>query len=188
MAEYRPIDLADDRALWDQQPDESTRLYGWFVMYRDIGRARTLAKVADILTKSPEYIRQLSRRYQWTARAGGWDGYQDELWSLEVEQARRDMAREHVQIANDMLDKVKDRIGTLRLDEMEASDIARWVDIAVKVKRTAYGQPEATVAVSGPDGGPVVLDMTKMNVQQRRERLAELRAELDRRIPARTMA
>lgn len=183
MVDYRPIALAEDRPLWEQQPDESPRMYHYFLLYRDAGRVRTLAKVGETLTKTAEYMRQLSRRYRWVERAEAWDKHHDEQWTIEVEHQRREMARNHVQLANDMLQKVADKLSVMQLKELKAADISRWVEIAVKVKRAAYGEPESTVAVTGPDGGPVMLDMTKMSIEQRRQRLAELRAELDRRVP-----
>ncbi len=61
---------------FDRQPDETTKAYSAFRLYRDMGAGRTLDKTRMTLGRPPGYMRQLetwSSRYGWVERTRAWD-------------------------------------------------------------------------------------------------------------------
>lgn len=77
-----PLTLDPDRDPWEQQPGESDLWFARFLSYRDLGRGRTLAKVAQTLARSDSHVRQYAGPHHWTERAAAWD----------VEQQRKHLA------------------------------------------------------------------------------------------------
>ncbi len=66
---------------WDKRDTETDIAFGAFQVYRDMGWERTMVKTAEVLGKSPRYVRPLedwSRRHEWVYRVGLWDRYCDQ--------------------------------------------------------------------------------------------------------------
>lgn len=168
---------------WDQQPNESDKLYTYFCAHRDQGPARRMDKTAKALDKSVNYLYDLSTRHNWKDRAEAWDKHQDEQWAKEVATERRKMAKEHAQLADTMMEKLLEGLDTLDPQELKAGDMSKWAEVVTKIKRVAYGEPE-NIALTGPQGGPIQIEaITAMSIEERRRRLSELRENLNQRIP-----
>lgn len=184
MSSSRPLRLAADRDGWERQPNEGEKAYSHFAMYRDLGRTRTLAQAAETLSLNPGYLRGVAAANHWTDRAAAWDREQDRLYAEQMAAKRRDMASRHAKVATAFLAQVAQRLRTLDPSDLTPGDLARWVDVATKVERAAYGEP-TMVAVTGPDGGPVAtMDYGALTPAEREARLVALRDELTRRIAA----
>jgi hypothetical protein len=185
MAKPRPVRLDAERDPWERQPGESALAYGQYCMYRDMGRTRTLAQAAELLTRSHPYLRAVAAAGHWADRAAAWDREQDRIYTEQLTQRRRDMAERHAKIATGFLGKVVTRLTSLDPGELTAADLVRMTDLAAKLERAAFGEPTSTVAVVGPTGQPLeVADLAGMSAQQREARLVELRDELSRRLAA----
>lgn len=170
----------EDPELWERQPGETSLKYQQFLAYRDQGRARTLQKAAEVLTKSAGHIRNIAADYDWSRRCHAWDAEQDRLWELEQAVARREMARRHAQLASGVLAKVVGRLQELQVSELTPNDVIRWFEVATKVERQARGEPTETIAHTGKDGGPVDV-FGQMTPAERSSRAKELADELQRR-------
>jgi hypothetical protein len=188
----RTFRLAADRDPWEQQDDESDRMYSRFDAYLRLGRARTLTNAAEILTSTGDdaklhgvYIRELSSRYLWVQRTGAYDREQDRIERERLIEERRDMIRRHRMIANDLTAKAKTALGNLAAEKMTPLDIVRFFRLATVVEANAYGMPGETVAITGAGGGAVLVDdLSAYTPEERRERLAEIARELGSRAAA----
>lgn len=88
---------------WEIQPGETSRMYAAFVVYRDMGKERTLQKVSERLAKSLPYIKDLSGRWAWGVRCIAWDMHlQREADAVKVRQ-REQMVDNHGQAAQALL-------------------------------------------------------------------------------------
>ena len=99
---------------WEQHPGESSRAFGAFCAYRDLGPARTLRAAAEAFYRrsSAAVLRQLhtwSAAFAWVERAGAWDRHLDEQARQAQEKARRDMAERHAQEARALQAKALER-------------------------------------------------------------------------------
>jgi len=132
---------------WDRMPGEGPKAYEAFVTYRDMGVSRTARKSAEQLGKSAGTIWRWSGRWHWIERAQAWDRYLDVQYARELVTQRREMAKQHARISQAMEGRIVNRLAELRPEELTPGDLARWLDIAVKVRRQSLGLSGDTVAV-----------------------------------------
>lgn len=156
-------DFNPDRLPWEKQKGESIKAFTAFAIYRDSGVTRSITNTAKALHETGtragkvESIRTQcgawSSKWRWVERA--------ELYDLELD--RR--TREHQQTKRDqLLDQIGEAgealrmVGLLRLlgasndegkatvvpldpHEMDAQDVARFIDLGAKLGLRALGEP-----------------------------------------------
>jgi hypothetical protein len=152
---------------WERLDDEPETAYSYFIAYRDMGRGRTVAKVADGVHKSRNYVHNLASRWRWVARARAFDIEQDRLYAEALVERRREMADRHARIASALQGKLIARLQTLDPGKLSAGDLARWFEVATRVERLALGLPESTTVHVGPDGGAIEVEIADMSEERR---------------------
>lgn len=193
MAKRSPIDLDPGRDPWDQQPRETSKQYERFLRFRDLGRMRSLTTTNKVLTEIGDEltygtIRVQSHLYRWTERAQAWDRNQDELDRDRITRARREMIDRHQKIAGALTKKALTALRVLRDAELDPTAIARFLKLATDLEIRALGEPNQTIAVTGPAGGPIVTeDITNLTDAERRIRLKDIASELARRAGLQTI-
>lgn len=181
------IVLDPDLDAWDRQPTETTRRYAQFRAYLDTGRGRTLRKVAETLTRSAGYVRQVAAAYRWVERAEAFDRHRDVLDEKVWLEKRRQAAERDSQLLNAAVGTIARRLGTLQPDDLEPADLIRMLDVVMRHRRGLFGDPGLTVAVTGPGGDPLavqVAELAAMTPDQRRDAIATLAAAVARRTQA----
>jgi hypothetical protein len=135
----RELELDPAIDAWDRQQVETPRNHGLFLMYRDMGRIRTVAQLAAMSPLSYAATARIARYNKWVARAGLWDAEQDRIAGIRLQDAREDMARRHAKIARTMYDKALERLKTLDPDSISPHALVLLIDIAAKIERAALG-------------------------------------------------
>jgi hypothetical protein len=135
----RKLELDPLLDAWDHHPGESPRNYGLFLMYRDLGRIRTVAQLASLSPLSFAATARVAREGRWVERAGLWDAEQDRLSAIRLQDAREDMARRHVKAAGSLMEKALDRLKTLDVDSISPHALILMIDTAAKIERAALG-------------------------------------------------
>lgn len=190
MAERPPIALAGDRDPWDQQPGESAQQHSRFRAYLELGRLRTLKQTRETLNAlgvkvSQGQLYNVSWRYRWAERAQAWDADQDRHHREQLMAARRDMITRHQRVAQGLTGKAIQRLTQLASEDLTPLDVVRMLRLAVQIEHKAIGEPDQRVAVTGADGGPVVVDdLSQYPAAERRQRLQQLADEMARRAGA----
>jgi len=166
--------LAADRDPWERQPGEGRVAYARFVLYRDMGPAeRSLSKVAKQVGRSRAMMERLSVRWQWVFRSEQYDAHQERLRQETLRREQEEMLRRHAAVAALAIQKVllrlrggRDRIVTpegqqqevpvaaLHPEHLDAQDLARLADVAVKIERLARGLPTEHAEITGKVSGP----------------------------------
>lgn len=140
---------------WERRENESTKAYEAFCTYRDMGRERSLSKVAEKLQKSGSLIGRWSREQDWVNRAAKWDDEQDrlerEIAQREQAKAIREMRTRHAKLAEAMLVKAARGLAKIPDDEIKPGDVSRMVDIASKLERISRG--DVGEVIEERDGG-----------------------------------
>ena len=152
---------------WDRQEREPETAYSYFSLYRDLGRTRTVAKVAGEVNKSRNYIHNLAATWRWVQRAQAFDREQDRIYGEGMAERRRDMADRHARIAGALQAKIVARLQNIDAQRLTPSDISRWLEVATRIERLALGLPDSTTAHTGPDGGPIQAEVSAMPEQER---------------------
>ncbi|MGW3445669.1 hypothetical protein [Streptomyces sp. NPDC001076] len=182
-----PIKLSTTLDPWEQQPAETPRRHGQFITYRDLGRTRTLQKAAEGLQLHAVTVRKAAARYRWRERAEAWDQHLDRLYEAGWIDERRKAAESDAKILGAAIGKLAQRLGTLDAQKMTVGDFIRLLDVAMRHRRALFGDPAATIAVTGPDGNPLAVhlaDFAQMGPEQRRARLSALADSVNQRIRA----
>lgn len=143
---------------WERLESEGTKPYEAFAIYRDMGRERSLSKVAEQLQKSDTLIGRWSRTHDWVKRAAAWDDEQDriarEIAQKEQAEEIKKMRKRHSALAKKMLDTAEEVLAAIPRNEIKASDISRMVDVASKLERISRG--DAGEIVEERDGGSAI--------------------------------
>jgi len=172
----------EDIEPWEQQPDESSPAFDAFVKYRDQGLTRTIAKAATKCNKNASLLGKWSRVNQWGLRASAWDRELDREWALEQRELRRKASQRNAKTASLAMQRVGQKLLTLTDSDLDASSLARLMDVASKLERLSLGESTENVAVSGPGGGAVQVDMAVLTDEERRTRMETLMRELGSRL------
>lgn len=137
--ERKKIELDPQLDAWEPQPGESPRNYGMFLMYRDLGRIRTVAQVGTMSPLTFAATARVARLNRWVERAALWDTEQDRLAAIRLQDAREDMAKRHAKIAGKLLDKAMARLERLDVDAISPHALILMIDTAAKIERAALG-------------------------------------------------
>lgn len=167
-----------ERELWEQQPGESGTLFAHFVFYRDMrypkvdkqikdaaGNVkktmtetvmdgtvpyvkRSLRKTAEALGMNKRTIANQSTKWDWVRRCEAYDAYVDRMNREANEAAIRKMKQEHALLAQQMIRKATRRLLSLPEEEISAAELARMVDVGVKVERLSRGESTENQAVT----------------------------------------
>jgi len=124
---------------WLRQPTESSRNHGLFLMYRDLGRIRTVAQVAEMSTLSYGATTRIARYNKWVARAGLWDAEMDRITGIRLQDAREQMAKTHAKAAQALMKKALARLETLDVNSISPHALVLMLDTAARIERAALG-------------------------------------------------
>lgn len=129
---------------WDKRDNETPAAFQAFKAYRDMGPARSIAKVARALDKSRNTINPWSARNEWVDRAAAWDRYCDQQDQrrdeIERQEGRRAMHEDHARVGKRMWQLTAEALGVAaNLPDSEARDIVKALPAAVQVKVLTVG-------------------------------------------------
>ena len=133
---------------WEQQDKETVQAYEAFSLYRSLGAARSLRKVAQKLHKSFTIMSRWSSRHKWADRVRAYDiAISKEVVADEKDAVLR-MNKRHMAESHKLQQLLLQRIDRIRPEILTPSDVARWLDIAVKIERRCMGLDENGTTVS----------------------------------------
>jgi hypothetical protein len=136
---------------WDRQPEEPNRWYARFERYRLAGPDRSLlgtfnaerAEKGATTKASPSGAwKRASEEWRWRERAEAWD--EDERHRRRTAQASEmdKMHRRHVRQSMALQRKALRGLRALEPDDLSAGEVLRCLVEAIKIERSARGQPE----------------------------------------------
>jgi hypothetical protein len=100
-------------------------------------------------------------RWRWRQRAEAWDDHERQKAREAHAQAIEEMNQRHIQEAQALQSKAIQRLKSLELDDVSATDVVRYLVEATKLERTARGEPETIEErrLTGKRGGAVKFSM-----------------------------
>jgi hypothetical protein len=101
---------------------------------------RSLRKVAADFGMNFRTIARQSEAGEWVKRCEAYDAYVDRKNREVNEAAIRKMNQEHALLAQQMIRKATRRLLKLPEEEINAAELVRMVDVAVKVERLSRGE------------------------------------------------
>jgi hypothetical protein len=173
---------------WHRGDNETSKAYAAFIVYRDLGIGRSLAKVGNELGKSRALLEGWCAANSWVIRADAWDREQDRLHDIEITKQRKAMAARHARMATAFQSKVVDRLATIKPAELTPAEALRWFQVASDIERRSLGEPDRKYELTGPNGQPITEGLGDLTPEQRRARLEQIQAEAARRLGAAAVA
>lgn len=146
---------------WERQAGERKKPWEAFRIYRDMGPSRTIARAAASQGKAAVTWEAWSREFSWVARASAWDEEVDRKEREEHLQTVRDMTKRHVQEARALQAKAIARLQSLDPGELSPREVLRYFVEAVRLERTAVGEPEQIIETR--QSGQVGLDLSSLS-------------------------
>jgi len=131
---YNPHDLP-----WFRQNHESWQAYEAFALYRDLGKARNHAKVAQAVGKNVSLIRRWSSRWTWLDRAASFDANEDFERMVHMRERRYKWIEDDLEIAHKMQSLISDALLTLDPKQLSANALIRWFDVTSKIQTRILG-------------------------------------------------
>jgi hypothetical protein len=139
---------------WEQRAGETPRSYGAFSVYRGLGALRSLRRAAaafysdsidqSVVTQAQlNQLKTWSAANDWPARAQAWDDYVDAASRVEHVEAIKEMNRLHATIGRGFVEVASAALARLDSDpgaKLTPTDMARLIDVGVKVERLARGE------------------------------------------------
>ena len=139
---------------WERQINESSQAFEAFAAYRDMGAARSTAKVSRLLCKSVTLMNRWSSEHDWVKRCAAWDAEKDRVARESQIKGIIEMRERHAAIAKKMMDTADHALDNIKPDEVSTNEIARLVEIASKLERISRG--DAGEIIEERDGGEAV--------------------------------
>lgn len=139
---------------WERQFNESPQAFEAFAAYRDMGAARSNAKVSRLLCKSKALMDRWSSEHDWVKRAAAWDAEKDRVARQTQLSDIKAMRDRHAAIAKKMLDTADSALSNINPQEVSTNEIARLVEIASKLERISRG--DVGEVIEERDGGDAV--------------------------------
>lgn len=134
---------------WERQKGESRQAFQAFAIYRDMGPARSLQKVAQQLSKSLALMKRWSEKWSWVARAQAWDDEQDRIAREAQQKEIEEMNRRHAQEAMALQRKAVEALKALAPEDLRPRDVLAFFVDAAKLERLARGMSTEHVEHGG---------------------------------------
>ena len=159
---------------YERTPKESAKAFEAFTTYANQGPQRSLVAVGQALGKSGGLIERWSRRYDWVARARAFDAHvattkrlaedqrarqEEALWEERKREVRTTEWSLHKEMIRASFEALKRFLENARRGAPLA-DIARLAEVADHLGRLAVGLPTDRTEVTGPEGGPIQIEVS----------------------------
>ena len=183
----------DEKRAWDRLAGESSKAYHHFCIYRDMGASRSLRQMANVsgCTSVRRQLNRWSSRWHWVERCQQYDDYLEYQLRAQQEKERREMSKRHAKIAmlgqNILVKGMEELLAKVQNGEhnLAPAELARLMDVSVKVERLARGESTDIHEAVGPGGGPVRLEqqITIRSIEEKARQAIKESLGLDDRGP-----
>lgn len=139
---------------WERRPDERTRAYEAFRVYRDAGAGRTIDPVAQVVDVTVRCVRGWSSKFDWRERAEAWDDKRFRVEDLERLEAIRTMHSNHQRAGRAAMAKALAALQALPVDHIPAGAAARLLELGARLERTTLTKSVEELQGVQVDGTP----------------------------------
>lgn len=95
--------MRETTEIWERQPGEPKRAYGYFCEYLKLGVTRSTKKVAENFGKAHGSISNYSSIWAWKKRSEAYDNYVEEIATLENIEGIKRMQQQYISVSQTVL-------------------------------------------------------------------------------------
>lgn len=135
---------------WEKGAAETSRAFAAFVVYRDLGPGRTIARAAEKLGKADSTFEHWSAKYSWPKRAEAYDAHLDAVGRAQAERVWKEMKRRHARAGAALVDLGEKELRRLArqllaargkgAQRLTARDIAALVEVGTRLERLTLAE------------------------------------------------
>lgn len=144
-------DKTEQACSWARLPNETSKAYEAFSIYRDLGPERTLPKAAAACNKSLAMMKKWSTTNKWVERAAAYDNEIDRQAAREM---IRDIAKTRAKqrkMATQMQTKGMDLLKEIKEGDAKLSEIVALLKLGMEQERITLG--DVGEVIEERDGG-----------------------------------
>jgi hypothetical protein len=153
----KPTEGVDHHLLepWERTDEETEEAYEAFCLYLEMGRERTLYKVAQKLKKHKTQVGRWSAKYDWVLRVTAWDREQAKIFFNGLQEVAQKQAKRMCSIVDTSFGIIESQIQkwAKKLEEanepMEIVDLMRLMRETGRMTLISAGKPEKEIEDSG---------------------------------------
>lgn len=168
---------------WERQLNESPQAFEAFAKYRDMGAARSTAKVSKELCKSVTLMNRWSAEHNWVKRAAAWDAEKDRTARAAQIQDILDMRKRHAATAQKMMKLADEALEHIRPDDATVNEISRLVETASKLERISRGDVGDVIEERAGEAVPAVQIYVPDNNRGKKDTFDDLEVKHERTEP-----
>ncbi|MFN8466317.1 MAG: hypothetical protein U0X20_12240 [Caldilineaceae bacterium] len=125
---------AGDRKPWDQMPGEPDKWYGRFLVYLNMGPARSFMAAGKEIAKNTKagnpyngFWTGITRQWRWRERARAWDIYQRDVLAISERNMRLALRSRRVELIEDYLDSVCGVLDNAKMWDADEEQAREWL-------------------------------------------------------------
>lgn len=124
---------------WERQDGETEKAFSAFKAYLEM-EDRNICQLAKRFAKSRQLVDKWKQKYNWQERCIAWDKSLQEIEYKTAVKERKKMAKRHIAIAMSMQAKAVEALQKIDVSKLNANEIIRLFDTAVKIERLSRGE------------------------------------------------
>jgi hypothetical protein len=177
--------------IWNRLPEENTRWYERFELYRLMGPDRAVLKAYNTwrvqngklpANNQPRSWSIKSKEHRWIERADAWDEENREEKRQAVAKEAKQFQELHIQALRAAYSKLGQRLQKIDPDEYDADKLTGQLIQIGRELRTIYDvAPPDRIELSGPEGRPIAIDLELRRIIS--QRAEQIRDEIDQKEP-----
>lgn len=180
VVEIGPPQFADDREIWDQQPDEDGNQWRMFQMYRDMepwkrSKQQVQRQIGVAYSNGTgQAIGHASTHFRWEERIQAFDAAEDRRMTEELYQRKLRARIATADVGQDMRLKAADALSVMatiiyrwvenehgkkvrvKRSALKPNEVVRLAEIGVKLERLGLGENDS-------EFGSAVMNLTQIN-------------------------
>jgi hypothetical protein len=142
----------DERKPYDRQPGEGSKAFEAFAHYRDSGEDRSIVATARHFGKFISTFKTWAWKFHWKDRIFAWETELDRQRQRAQIKGIQEMNTRHITLAFSVLGEVAGQLQKMqarrsKIDELTPLEMARLLEVAVKVERQARGESSTSIDV-----------------------------------------
>ena len=124
---------------WFRLKGESRQAFEAFAVYRDLGEARTLAKVAANQGKNISLMKMWSAKWMWVDRVAAFEANEDFERMVHMRERRWKWISDDLEDSESMRAKLRDSLKKLDPEKLTPSQQIRWYDVLSRRQEKILG-------------------------------------------------
>jgi hypothetical protein len=125
--------------FWYRQPGESWQAYEAFSLYRDLGKTRSLGKVAEKLGKHVSLMWHWSRTKDWVNRVEAFEANEEFERMIMLRERRYKWIVEDLEATEIMQAAIRERLMSFNPKDLTPNQLIRWYDVISRRQEKILG-------------------------------------------------